>query len=171
METLTQPTDGTVFPPRRPPRQPAPEVLDAIREYMALQRIRAEEPPPELASRLESGRAPSFRDTLLSMIRSRGLIDSRVCAAAGVDRRHFSKIRNSSGYHPTKATALSFAFALRLGPRDAARLLRTAGYALSDSSDFDLICSYFLERGEWDANAVNDALYAYGQPLICGAME
>lgn len=154
----------------RPPRMPCPEQLEALREYMDIRRIRAEEPPPpELASRLGAERPPAFRDTLLAMIRSRGLIDSHVCAAAGIDRRHYSKIRNSPSYHPTKATALSFAFALRLGLRETTRLLRSAGYALSDSSDFDLICSYFLEQGEWDANVVNDALWAYGQPLLCGA--
>ena len=60
--------------------------------------------------------------------------------------------------------------ALRLGIREAARLLRSAGYAFSEASDFDLICSYFIEEGEWDPAEVNDALWAYGQPLVCGAV-
>lgn len=118
---------------------------------------------------LKAERLPSFRDTLLEMIRARGLVDSHVCNAAGVDRRHYSKIRNNPDYHPTKVTVISFAFAMKLGIFEAAKLLRSAGYALSRSSDFDLICSYFLDTGEWDADTVNDALYAYGQPLICGA--
>ncbi len=149
----------------------APDVRDALREYMESRRVCVQEPPPNLASWLDAGRLPAFRDTLLAMIRSRGLVDSRVCGAAGVDRRHYSKIRNHADYHPTKETVVSFAFALHLGLSETAALLRSAGYALSPSSDFDLICSYFIEQGQWDADAVNDALYAYGQPLICGALS
>ena len=104
------------------------------------------------------------------MIRERGLVDSRVYEAAGVDRRHYSKIRNKADYRPTKETAVSFAFALRLGIRETEKLLRSAGYAFSESSDFDLICSYFIEEGEWNPAEVNDALWAYGQPLVCGAV-
>ena len=141
----------------------------AIREYIQVRRLAAGEPPPELVARLDSERLPAFRDTLLEMIRARGLVDSHVYEAAGIDRRHYSKIRNHADYRPTKTTAVSFAFALRLGIREAEKLLRSAGYAFSESSDFDLICSYFIEEGEWDPAEVNDALWAYGQPLVCGA--
>ena len=151
------------------PRALPPERREAIREYIAVRRMRAPEPPPDLVARLDAERLPAFRDTLLAMIRERGLIDSRVYESAGVDRRHYSKIRNRADYRPTKVTAVSFAFALRLGIREAERLLRAAGYAFSEASDFDLICSYFIEEGEWDPAEVNDALWAYGQPLVCGA--
>ena len=151
------------------PRALSPERREAIREYLAVRRMSAPEPPPDLVARLDAERLPAFRDTLLAMIRERGLVDSRVYEAAGIDRRHYSKIRNRADYRPTKVTAVSFAFALRLGIREAERLLRAAGYAFSESSDFDLICSYFIEEGEWNPAEVNDALWAYGQPLVCGA--
>ena len=167
MDTSLPESSPTPISARRPL---APEVLLALREYMELRRISAQEPPAELVMKLKAERSPAFRDTLLAMIRSRGLIDSHVCSAAGVDRRHYSKIRNNPEYHPTKVTVVSFAFALKLGLSETAKLLRSAGYALSESSDFDLICSYFLETREWDSDTVNDALYAYGQPLICGAL-
>ena len=147
-----------------------PALKNALREYIDLSRVKPMEPPDELISRLEANRPPAFRDKLLSMIRKRNLIDSHVCAAAGVDRRHYSKIRNNPDYHPTKQTVVSFAFALRLNLDETRSLLRSAGYAFSNASDFDLICSYFIEESVWNPNTVNDALYAYGQPLICGAL-
>ena len=171
METPGSLSDTSDFPipaPARAPQPLAPALREAIREYVDAHRVIVEDPPQELVEKLDAARLPAFRDTLLSMIRARGLIDSHVCAAAGVDRRHYSKIRNNPDYHPTKATAVSFAFALRLNLRDASKLLRSAGYAFTASSDFDLICSYFLEERIWDSFTVNDALYAYGQPLICG---
>ena len=152
------------------PRALTPQRREAIREYIQARRMRAPEPPPDLVARLDADRRPAFRDTLLAMIRERGLVDSRVYEAAGIDRRHYSKIRNHADYRPTKTTAVSFAFALRLGIRETEKLLRSAGYAFSESSDFDLICSYFIEEGEWDPAEVNDALWAYGQPLVCGAV-
>ena len=147
-----------------------PALKDALREYIDLRLVKPMAPPDELVSRLEANRPPAFRDKLLSMIRKRNLIDSHVCAAAGVDRRHYSKIRNNPDYHPTKQTVVSFAFALRLDLDETRSLLRSAGYAFSNASDFDLICSYFIEESVWNPNTVNDALYAYGQPLICGAL-
>lgn len=171
MSSSTPPPDAFGDAISRRPRTPlSPALASDLHEF--LERSKAlREPPPDLDAWLGAERLPPFRDTLLAMIRERGLIDSRVCNAAGVDRRHYSKIRNRQDYHPTKATIFSFAFALRLGLPETRRLLRSAGYALSASSDFDLICSYFLKGGNWDADAVNDALYAYGQPLICGALE
>ena len=152
------------------PRPLSPARNAAIREYLQVRRMRAPAPPSALAARLDAERLPAFRDTLLAMIRERGLIDSHVYEAAGIDRRHYSKIRNREDYRPTKVTAVSFAFALRLGIHDARKLLLSAGYAFSESSDFDLICSYFIEEGEWDPVEVNDALWAYGQRLVCGAV-
>ncbi len=158
--------------PRTPwtPSPLDPALKNALREYIDLRLVKQMAPPDELVSRLEANRPPAFRDKLLSMIRTRNLIDSHVCAAAGVDRRHYSKIRNNPDYHPTKQTVISFAFALRLNLDETRSLLRSAGYAFSNASDFDLICSYFIEESVWNPNTVNDALYAYGQPLICGAL-
>ena len=153
------------------PHAPLPDALrEAIDEFVRLRQLVAADPPPELVAQLAAPRA-SFRDELLGLIRARGLIDSRVCAAAGVDRRHYSKIRNDPDCRPDKATVVSFAIALRLTFPEADRLMRAAGHAFSDASTFDLICRFFLESGEHDPFRINDALHAYGQPLVCGVAE
>ena len=158
--------------PRAPRRPPDAETLSAVREYIDARRLfAATPPPPSLLEKLKNDRKPAFRDTLLSMIRDRGLVDSRVCEAAGVDRRHYSKIRNDPDWRPTKTTVVSFALALRLCLADADKLLRSAGYAFSEAQDFDLICSYFIEHRNWNACDVNDVLHAFRQPLVCGALS
>lgn len=157
---------------RAPLRSPDAATLAAVREYMDARRLfAAAPPPPSLLDKLKKDRKPAFRDTLLSMIRDRGLVDSRVYEAAGIDRRHYSKIRKDPNWRPTKTTVVSFALALRLCLADADRLLRSAGYAFSDAQDFDLICSYFIEHRNWNANDVNDVLHAFRQPLVCGALS
>ena len=154
------------------PRAPLPaDLREAIDEFVRLRQLVAAEPPPALAAMLAAAPRATFRDELLGMIRSRGLVDSRVCAAAGVDRRHYSKIRNDPECRPDKATVISFAIALRLSFAESERLMRAAGHAFSDASLFDLICRFFLENGEHDPFRINDALHAYGQPLVCGVTE
>jgi len=60
----------------------------------------------------------------------------------------------------------AFALALRLSPEDTQTLLASAGFALSSSAPFDLIIRFFIERGVYDLFQINDALDAFGQPIL-----
>lgn len=123
------------------------------------------DPPPELSNYVAHP-APSFSQYLQKLIRRSGETDSEIYGRAGIDRRHFSKIRCDASYAPKKMTVIAFAIALRLPYHDADALLRLAGYTLSRSSKFDLIIRFFIERGIYDFVQINDALYDFGQPLL-----
>lgn len=107
----------------------------------------------------------SFSSALFKLIDARNMKDSDVYRKAGIDRRHFSKMRNAD-YHPGKGTVLALCIALSLSRDESDALLEKAGYALSKSSMQDLIVEYFIEQKKWDIDLVNDALYAYDQPLL-----
>lgn len=108
----------------------------------------------------------TFSQRLLRMIDERDLTDSQVYTKAGVDRRHFSKIRNDIYYTPSKKVALAFSIALELSLDETKDLLGSAGFALSRSSKTDIIVAYFLENKIYDMFEINDVLDAYGEAVF-----
>jgi hypothetical protein len=123
------------------------------------------EPAAELSVYLAHRGAP-FSRLLLEFIRRSGEGEVEIYKRAHVDRKLFSKIRSDPDYQPKKATVVAFALALRLSLTETLELLASAGFALSGSAPFDLIIRFFVERGEYDLFLINDALYAFDQPVL-----
>lgn len=107
-----------------------------------------------------------FSQTLLKLIDKTGKKDSEIYTRANLSRQHFSKIRNNPDYRPTKATALALCIALELDLEQTRDLIGRAGYALTNSSKFDLIVMYFIEEKCYDLNEINAALYEFDQSLL-----
>ena len=117
---------------------------------------------PDLLKQTDAG----FTETLLKRIDETGLKDSTVYKKAHISKQHFSKIRNNPHYKPTKETAIALALALELDVAGTNDLLGRAGYTLSNSSKFDLIIRYFIERKQFDIVRINMTLYEFDQPLL-----
>ena len=107
-----------------------------------------------------------FTETLLRLIDKTGKKDSQIYKKANISKQHFSKIRNNPDYKPTKSTAIALALALELSLEDTKDLIGRAGYALTNSSKFDLIIRYFIEQGNYNVVEINIALYEFDQALL-----
>ena len=106
-----------------------------------------------------------FSETLFSIIDERGLTDSECYHRANIDRKLFSKMKKP-GYHPKKVTVIALAIALQLDIVETEKLLMKAGYAFSDSAEFDIIIEYCIEKKIYDVHKVNEILFKFDQVLL-----
>jgi len=107
-----------------------------------------------------------FTETLLKLIDDSGKKDSEIYKKALLSKQHFSKIRNNPNYKPTKTTAISLALALELDLEATKDLIGRAGYALTNSSKFDLIIRYSIEHGNYNLVEINCVLFEHDQSLL-----
>ena len=107
----------------------------------------------------------SFSETLLALIDERGLTDAEVYRRANLSRQYFSKLR-SGAINPSKRVVLALAVALELDLDQTRLLLGRSGYALSRASMLDVIVEFFIEGGVYDPFTINEALFAWDQPLL-----
>ena len=119
----------------------------------------------EIVKKTDAG----FSETLLRLIDEKGMTDAQCYKKANVDRKLFSKIRSNPAYHPGKPTVFAFAVALELSLSETKNLLRRAGFALSPSSEFDLIMEYCITHRVYNVYEINEVLFQYDMPLLGSA--
>ena len=127
--------------------------------------------PVELENFVKDKRKPTFNQLLFSFIDKKGVSDPDIYKKAGIDRRHFSKIRSNPDYRPGKNTVISLALALELNKKETDKLLSSAGYSLSDSDTFDLVIQFCVEKKIYDIHDVNQALDYFSLKPLIGVLE
>ncbi|MBN8210168.1 hypothetical protein JI666_15560 [Bacillus sp. NTK071] len=116
----------------------------------------------ELTTYMTNHSKPPFRYELLQMIDQKGFTDIEIYKKAGIDRKHFSKIRSNPNYRIGKKPAIALALALQLDLEETDQLLNSAGFSLSDSDPFDLVIQFCLKNRIYDFDDVNEALDSVG---------
>lgn len=107
---------------------------------------------------------PSFAARLIIAVRDRFGGDApKVYNAAGVTRQAYSQIVSDETRAVSKRTAMRFAFALRCTADEARDLLKSAGFAFSQSQTEDFILQACLEANPpiYDFETINKLLIEY----------
>jgi hypothetical protein len=114
----------------------------------------------ELEEFIDRHQSASFSERLFQHIDDKGETDAAIYKKAGVDRKHFSKIRSIPDYKPGKRTVIALCLSLELSEEETGDMLNVAGFSLSDSDRFDLVIRFCLEKKIYDIDDVNQALYS-----------
>jgi len=108
----------------------------------------------------------SFSEYLIYLIESKGMKNSDVYKAALVNKKTFSKVKNSPDYHPNKMTAMCLCVGAQLNLDETKDLLARAGYALSPCDKTDIIFSFFIEHSVYDIFEIDIQLEEHGLPSL-----
>jgi hypothetical protein len=145
-------------------KKPIPKVKELDDVSYSRSIISEEEELEDYIRKEKSGE--TFSTKLLQYIDISDLSDAKIYKRAGIDRRHFSKIRCDKYYKPKKATAIALCMALQLTIEETVELLKIAGYSLSNSDTGDLVVKFCIEKGIYNLIEVNEALDYFGQRLL-----
>lgn len=127
-------------------------------------------PRPQDLNHFLQKKDAGFMEILLELIQQRGLKKSNIYKKANISKQHFSKLINNPNATITKPVAVAFALALELDLEQTQKLIKRAGYALTNSSIFDLIIQYHIENRIYNVVEINIVLYEFDQTLL-GALE
>ena len=122
----------------------------------------------EIEDFINNNQKSKFNEVLFSFIDKKGVSDSDVYKKAGIDRRHFSKIRSNCDYKPGKNTVIALAIALELDKKEMNELLSAAGFSLSSNDTLDLVIQFFLEKKMYDIDNINQALDYFSLKPLTG---
>lgn len=117
-----------------------------------------------LRSRLDKA-DETFSERLLRLIGECGMTDVEVYKRAGIDRKHFSKMRSDKNYQPKIKVVYALIFALGLNLDEAKDLLVSAGYGISPAREYDLVMEFCIMEG-YDIDTVNGILYEMGMDVL-----
>lgn len=108
----------------------------------------------------------TFSTKILHYIDEQGRKDSEIYKKAGMDRKHFSKLRCDKNYRPTKDTVVALCLALELDVNKAVELLGLAGFSFSGSNERDLTILYCIQSRIYALVDVNQVLDYQGMKAI-----
>jgi hypothetical protein len=119
----------------------------------------------------EHGNPTEFSAICLLFLNQSGKEESVICDRAGLEKGYFGKLRNSTTFHPSKPEAVSLCLAMKLNIEESRLLLKSAGYALTNSEKPDLIIRYFIENNLYHIDDLNYVLDKLCSTTLEGVKE
>lgn len=108
---------------------------------------------------------PSFPARLLICVKERCDGNGRMAyVRSGVSRQIYSRITSYDDENADKLTVMKFCIGLQLERAAADLLMKSAGYAFSDTLPVDVAFAYAIEHGMWNIHDVDELLVRNSLP-------
>ena len=144
----------------------AESMFDGLDDYIA---ANIEPASPDLDEML-SNQGEGFVDMLYHFMDAKGIDKaSQLYKKAGISKATYSKLISGGSKKPSLETAVGLAMALELTYDETLEFLASAGMTLSNSSEYDIIVSYFIKSGNYDIWELDVQLYNHGFKTLLGA--
>ena len=98
----------------------------------------------------------------MELIEKNGRTPAEIYTKAGVTKSHFAKIKADKDYHPSRRQS----WHLPLFCISALKRQLNSGYTLSHSNESDLIVEYFITKGIYSVDSINEQLCLRGHKLL-----
>lgn len=87
--------------------------------------------------------------------------NTSIGGVGGIDKRTFSKIRNTKNpnYHPKKNNVFLLAIGMKLTVEQTEQLLSSAGYAFDEKDKFDMIIKDFIQKRDFRIEEIENSLH------------
>ena len=108
----------------------------------------------------------TFSDLLFRFIREKTINEVKMYQEALISKQHFSKMKSDSYYQPKRETVFLLCIAMNLNLEESNQLLQSAGYAFNNSSKFELIIKYFIEKNIYNFHTIDSLLMQYDQKTL-----
>lgn len=105
--------------------------------------------------------APTFSKMVKDYMKKKGMTSKDIYKNSLINRKLFSSLNVNDNYVPSRESAIMYCFALKLSYEESVELLKSAGYAFFEYSNFDIVVKYFLDNKIYNIDKLNDALYFY----------
>ena len=117
-----------------------------------------------------ANKGESFIDILNRYMREKGKDKpSELYKDAGISKSAFSKLQSPDNQHkPSIETVVGLAFALKLTYEEAVPFFNAAGFALGNSSKYEIILTYYFMNKKYDIWELNEQLLKYGYKKLVG---
>lgn len=100
----------------------------------------------------------SYSEIVLAYYKDLGKEASSLFEKGILEKDYFTKLEKALSYVPSKGEAVILCFAFKLSLEASRALLKSAGYALTNSEKSDLIIRFFLEKNNYNVHDLNYVL-------------
>jgi hypothetical protein len=111
-------------------------------------------------------KTPYFAYILEDLREKRNMSRPELYKRADVDKAIYARILTNNHYIPRKRTIISLGIALELCIEEMEELLKSAGYMLSTSLEYDIAIRFCIENNMFDICEINALLESLNQPCL-----